>query len=299
MTFHFSRLTLSMNMEPTKLKELWLEHGFRPDKSYGQNFLMDKNVRDKLLDAYALDPDDTVVEIGPGFGVMTFETAGRCGHVYAVEKDRRICSIMAPFFADVGNITLVNADILGFDIRAIAKAPRRVKVVGNIPYCISTPIVEMLVDQKECVDSACLVMQDELADRIASPPGSRDFSSISCYVQYYTSVKKIFKISRHCFFPKPAVDSCLLRMEFLKEPSVKVGDERLFFEIIHKAFSERRKQVVNPLSSGAFLGMDKKAWMGLLTGCGIDPAKRAESLSLEDYARLTDAAKAAISKTKA
>ncbi len=288
-----------MNMEPTKLRELWLEHGFRPDKSYGQNFLMDKNVRDNLLDAYALEPEDTAVEIGPGFGVMTFEAARRCGHVYAVEKDARICSIMAPFFEEAGNITLVNADILQFDICAIAKGPRRVKVVGNIPYCISTPILERLVDKRECVDSAALVMQDELAARIASPPGSRDFGSISCYVQYYTSVKRAFKISRHCFFPKPAVDSCLLKMKFLREPSVKTGDEKLFFEIMHKAFSERRKQVVNPLSSGAFLGMDKKAWTGLLKSCGIDPSKRAESLSLEDYARLTDAAKEAINKSKA
>ena len=286
-------------MEPTKLRELWIEHGFRPDKSYGQNFLMDKNVRDKLLDAYALGQEDIVVEIGPGFGIMTFEAARRCRRVYAVEKDGRICSIMAPFFAEAGNITLVNADILGFDICAVADGPRRVKVVGNIPYCISTPIVETLVGQKGCVDSASLVMQDELADRIASPPGSRDFSSISCYVQYHTYARKIFKISGHCFFPKPAVDSCLLKMEFLREPSVKVGDEKLFFEIIHKAFSERRKQVVNPLSSGDFLGMDKKAWTELLAGCGVDPAKRAERLSLEDYARIADAARTAISKSKA
>lgn len=285
-------------MEPTKLRELWLEHGFRPEKSLGQNFLMDKNVRDKLVDAYSLEEDETVLEIGPGFGVMSLEAAKRCKRLYAVEKDERIYSIMSPFFREAGNITIFNDDILKTDICALAKDAGSIKVIGNIPYCISTPIMERLILQRKCIKSAFLVIQDELAVRIVSPPGSRDFGSISCYVQYYTSVKKVFKITKNCFFPKPVVDSCLLRMDFLKEPSVKVKDETLFFDIIHKAFSERRKQIVNPLSSESFLGMDKQAWAALLEGCGVAPTSRAEGLSLADYGRIADAALEVIGKRK-
>ena len=286
-------------MEPTKLRELWLEHGFRPEKALGQNFLMDKNVRDKLIDAYSLEEDETVLEIGPGFGVMSFEAAKRCKRFYAVEKDRRIYSIMLPFFRDAENMTVFNADILETDICALAKDSGRIKVIGNIPYCISTPIMERLILQRKCIKSAFLVMQDELAVRIVSPPGSRDFGSISCYVQYYTSIKKIFKITGNCFFPKPIVDSCLVRIDFPEEPSVRVKDEKLFFDIIHKAFSERRKQIVNPLSSDSFLGMDKRAWASLLEGCGVAPTSRAEGLSLPDYGRIADAVYEVIEKRNA
>lgn len=286
-------------MEPTRLRELWNEHGFRPEKTLGQNFLMDNNVRDKLLDAYCLDENDTALEIGPGFGVMSFEAAKRCRHLIVVEKDRRVCRIMAPFFEEARNITLVNDDVLNVDICALAAGKGPVKVIGNIPYCISTPIMERLVTHRKCVSSAYLVIQDELAARIVSPPGSRDFGSISCYIQYYTIAKKVFKISKNCFFPKPKVDSALLKLDFLPEPSVKVGDEKLFFDIMRKAFSERRKQVVNPLSSNDFLGIDKKTWIRLLEDCGVDPASRAESLSLADLGRITDAVEALIGKKKA
>lgn len=286
-------------MEPTKLRELWDEHGFRPEKSFGQNFLMDNNVRDKLIDAYLLKKNDIALEIGPGFGVMSFEAASRCRHLFVVEKDKRVCEIMAPFFEEAGNITLVNDDILNVDICALAAGKGPMKVIGNIPYCISTPIMERLIAHRKCVSSAYLVIQDELAARIVSSPGSRDFGSISCYIQYYTAAKKVFKITKSCFFPKPKVDSALLKLDFLSEPSVKVGDEKLFFDIMHKAFSERRKQVVNPLSSNGFLGIDKKTWTGLLEGCGVSPSSRAESLSLADYGRITDAVEALIGKKKA
>lgn len=286
-------------MEPTQLKELWAEHGFRPEKSLGQNFLMDKNVRDKLIDAYSLAPEDIVLEIGPGFGVMTFEAAKNCARLYAVEKDERISSIMAEYFSAAGNITLISGDILETDICALAEGGRKVKVIGNIPYCISTPIIERLVAQARCVKSACLVMQDELASRIVSPPGSRDCGSISCFVQYYARAKKVFKISKNCFFPRPAVDSCLVSFDFLEKPPVEVEDEKLFFDIVHKAFSERRKQVVNPLSSRGFLGMGKKEWADLLESCGVSTSRRAEDLSLEDYARITRAAAKVIGNRKA
>lgn len=260
---------------------------------------MDRNVRDKLVDAYELEAGESVLEIGPGFGVMSFETAKRCRHLHVVEKDERVFSIMAPFFREAGNITAYNADILETDICALAKGAGRIKVIGNIPYCISTPIIERLITSRECVKSAFLVMQDELAVRIVSPPGSRDFGSISCYVQYYTSVRKVFKITKNCFFPRPVVDSCLVRMDFPEKPSVSVRDEGLFFDIIHQAFSERRKQVVNPLSSGGFLGMDKQAWVAIFKRCGVDPASRAEAISLSSYGRISDAVLEEIGKRKA
>ncbi|MDD4013620.1 MAG: 16S rRNA (adenine(1518)-N(6)/adenine(1519)-N(6))-dimethyltransferase RsmA [Candidatus Omnitrophica bacterium] len=277
-------------MNLSDLKEIWLENSFRPEKSLGQNFLVDNNIRDKLINAYAPKNNETVVEIGPGFGMMTFRTASVCRRVIAVEKDSRICGIMEPLFIGGGNITLLNKDILEVDIAALAPPGEKMKVIGNIPYCISTPIIDALISSRRSVASAYLVMQDELVDRIVSPPGSREHGSISCFVQYFTKAKKAFRISRNCFFPRPAVDSSLLALEFLPEPSVKVSDEKLFFTVIRRAYSERRKRVINPLSAGGFLGMDKKDWERIFTNCRVDPLARAEDLTLEEFARISDAA---------
>ncbi|MBD3380481.1 MAG: ribosomal RNA small subunit methyltransferase A [Candidatus Omnitrophica bacterium] len=276
-------------MDLRNLKSVWKEIGFRPDRSLGQNFLIDKNVRKKILDNLRLKGDETVLEIGPGFGMMTFELAGSAGELIAVEKDRRICSVMRPFFKDAGNIRLVNGDIMKTDIAGlIGGRASRVVVYGNVPYYISTPIIGKVIEEGKGVDSFFVVIQEELADRLTAPPGSRTYGSVSCYVQYHTKPRKVMRVKKNCFYPVPKVDSALLEMELVPEKTVKPADPQLMFLIIRKAFSQRRKKLVNPLSGGGIRGIDKKGWIQILQGAGLDPSSRAEDLSLSDYAAISD-----------
>ncbi|MEA3489117.1 MAG: 16S rRNA (adenine(1518)-N(6)/adenine(1519)-N(6))-dimethyltransferase RsmA [Candidatus Omnitrophota bacterium] len=271
-----------------ELKAIWKEHGFRPEKRLGQNFLIDKNVRDKIINTLPAAKDKTLVEIGAGFGVMTFALAERCGKLVAIEKDRRILEIIEPFFAGKENVRLVHNDVLQADICGFARPGERIAVFGNIPYYISTPIIEKMIDQKRCIDSVFLMMQEELVDRIVSSPGTKRYGSVSCYVQYHTVPEKLFRINKNSFYPRPRVGSCLLKLRMLQKPGIDVKDEKLMFDIIHKAFSQRRKKMINPLSDGGVRSMDRGRWTEVFSECGIDTSNRAEDLSLADYAKLAD-----------
>ncbi len=275
-------------MDLSELKILWKEHAFRPIKRFGQNFLIDKNVRDNILKCTTIGADDVVVEIGPGFGVMSFKIAGMCKKLYAIEKDKKICAIIKPLFREKENITLISGDILEADLSGFAETGEKIKVYGNIPYNITTPIIQSIINNRACIKEAILVMQEEYAVRLTAQPGSKDYGSISCYVQFYTRVKRFFRISRNSFYPSPKVDSCLLGMEILPEPSIKVRDEQLMFRIIRQAFSQRRKKVLNPLSHNMFLNIDKVEWGEIFKASDVDPALRAEDLSLADYAKIAD-----------
>ncbi|MFH1552499.1 MAG: rRNA adenine dimethyltransferase family protein, partial [Candidatus Omnitrophota bacterium] len=190
----------------------------------------------------------------------------------------------------------VHADILDADLCSLTGGKERIIVFGNIPYYISTPVIAKMIEQRECIEALYIVIQEELANRIVSPPGSKEYGAISCFIQFYTDPKKIFRIKRNSFHPRPKVDSCLLKLEMLRTPSVLVMDEELMFKIIRKAFSERRKKIINPLSNKRFMSMDKSGWGEIFKSCGIDESNRAETLSLSDYARLADAV--AVSKDK-
>ncbi|MFH1305352.1 MAG: 16S rRNA (adenine(1518)-N(6)/adenine(1519)-N(6))-dimethyltransferase RsmA [Candidatus Omnitrophota bacterium] len=275
-------------MDLKELREIWREHGFRPKKKLGQNFLIDKNVRDNLLRSISPKAGGTVIEIGAGFGVMSFLVSERCGKLIAVEKDTRICGIMESRFKRKGNITLLVADILDVDLCAFTEKRKRATVFGNIPYYVSTPIIEKIITSRKCVDEAYLVMQEELADRIVSAPGTRACGAISFFVQFYTKPEKLFRIKKNSFYPTPNVGSCLLKLRILRKPSTPVKDERLMFALIRKAFSERRKKIINPLSGKGFMSIEKGTWEEVLRRCGIDAASRAENLSLADYAKMAD-----------
>ncbi len=275
-------------MNLTQLKTLWREHDFRPNKKLGQNFLIDNNVRDNILKTLPVTENDTLIEIGPGFGVMTFEAARLCGKLYAVEKDEKICSIMKPFYEKSANIELICKDVLDVEISSFSKEGGKILILGNLPYYITTPIIEKIIENKKLIRNAYVVVQDELADRIVASPGSRVFGSITCFIQFHANVKKLFKIKKNSFYPRPKVDSCLLAIEVLEEPSVSVKDEKLMFDVIHKCFSQRRKKIINPLSHTNFLGFDRDKWNEIITSCGIDPSSRAEQLSLKDYAKITN-----------
>ncbi|MFH1799029.1 MAG: 16S rRNA (adenine(1518)-N(6)/adenine(1519)-N(6))-dimethyltransferase RsmA [Candidatus Omnitrophota bacterium] len=275
-------------MELTQLKQLWQAHDFRPKKRMGQNFLIDKNVRDKIIGALCLTKESTVIEVGPGFGVMSLELADKCEKLFAVEKDKRICEIMAPIFESRKNITFFCDDILNVDFSAVTHNCENLIIFGNIPYYISTPLMVKVIEARKYVKSVFIVIQDDLARRITANPGSKTYGSISCFIQFYTSCKRLFTITNNCFYPRPQVESCLLKLEILPHGSVEVQDEELLFKIIRKAFSQRRKKVINSLSDKDFLSLNKAKWEDILKKCKINPSTRAENLSLQDYATLTN-----------
>lgn len=276
-------------MDIKQIKELSKINGFRPNKSLGQNFLVDNNVKNKIIGCMPDLGELTVIEIGPGFGMMTFDISEKCKKLIAIEKDNRLCDIMGPMFKEKGNIDLICQDILKTDLASLAEnEEKKFLVYGNVPYYITTPIIEKMINARRFVRDLFMVVQEDLADRLVAGHGSRIYGSISCFVQYYTKPEKVFRIGANCFSPRPKVSSCLLKLGFLEEPSVKVIDEELLFRITRGAFSQRRKKAVNPLSHMKIMGMDRDAWVEVFNKAGIDPAKRAEGISLSDYALLAD-----------
>jgi 16S rRNA (adenine1518-N6/adenine1519-N6)-dimethyltransferase len=223
--------------------------------------------------------EDTVLEIGPGRGAMTPLIAQGAGRVICVEIDKQLIPGLESKLSGTGNTTVINADFLDFDITRLGK---RLKIFGNIPYYITTPIIERLVACRQSVDTAYLTVQKEFAKRICAAPGTKEYGSFSCYVQYYCQPAILFTISRNSFFPVPKVDSAFVRLRMRKEPAVKVSDEATLFAIIRAAFGQRRKTLRNALGPLVPAGRLEKFFR-----CrGIDPRVRAEKLSLEDFASL-------------
>ena len=274
-------------MNLNELKNLWKEKGFRPTKRMGQNFLYDGNVRSKLVSF--LDPadSDVIVEIGPGFGSMTFDLIKKCRSLFVIEKDRKICEIMTPILEKFPQVTLIQDDIMNVDLSCFVSAGKKITVYGNIPYNISTPLVEKVINGRHFINNVYFVMQEEVVDRIIAGPGTKDYGSLSCYVQYYTRPKKLMRIKKNSFYPVPKVESAMLKMEISETPTINVVNESLFFKIIRKAFGQRRKKAINPLISAFAPDISKEEWERSFLDCGIDILNRAENLSLEDFSRLT------------
>ena len=273
-----------------ELRELFTRHRFRPLKRLGQNFLIDGNVKDKIIGAASVSKDDTVIEIGPGFGALTYDLAQDAGEVFAVEKDKALYKILSEgALGKASNVHLICGDIVDTDIEAIAGS-KKVKIVGNLPYYATTPIIVFLIENRRFIKNATLTVQREVAVRLTSDPGTKEYGSISCFVQYYARLRYVHTITRECFYPHPEVDSSALRFDMLDSPSVSVADEELFFRIIRKAFNQRRKTIINSLTSKA-LGTiaSKDALLTALETARISPSARPETLGLQDFADITRA----------
>ena len=268
-----------------QLMALWKEHDFKPTKRLGQNFLIDKNIKDKILKNLELKSSDTVIEIGAGFGELTLDLARLTKEVFATEKDRKIAKILNDSLELPRNVVLLEKDFLDVNLEEIAKY-KKIIIYGNIPYYVTSPILEKLFNNIAHIKSIYLVVQKEIADRILATPHSRNIGRLSLYVQYYTEPKRIFKIGKGCFHPSPQVESVFLKLDVLKKRKIQVGNEDLFFRVIKKAYSQRRKTVLNSLSG---MGIEKSALSNLLNKAGINPLARAEDLSLQDFAHLANA----------
>lgn len=280
-------------MELTNIKvirELFERHGFSFTKSLGQNFLINPAVCPKIAELGGAKPGVCALEIGTGVGVLTKELAERCDKVIAIEIDTSLKPILEETLADYDNIEIVFADVMETDITALLaeKAGGLETVVcANLPYYITSPVIMRVLESRLPISAMTVMVQKEAADRICAKPGSRDCGAISCAVSYYSEPKLLFKVGRGSFMPSPNVDSAVIRLDVKPAPDIPPEEEKMLFRIIRTSFSQRRKQIANPLS--AELHISKTDLSELMEGCGIKPTARAEELTLEDFSRLTKA----------
>lgn len=268
------------------------KYGFKNAKSLGQNFLNDMGVIEAIIEGSQIGPEDLVIEIGPGMGVLTAAAAEFAGKVVAVEIDTRLMPVLKETLAGYFNITVLNQDIMKTDLPALiaehfdADGEGKVRIVGNIPYYITTPILMMLLESRVEAETITLMMQKEVADRIEAQPGSRTYGALSVAVSYYCSVERIADVPKECFSPPPKVDSAVLCMTRRKEPPVPVTDEKLFFDIVKAGFGKRRKTLTNALTGLHELTKDDAK--EILEKAGVAPSRRAETLDLQEFALIAE-----------
>ena len=276
---------------PHNTIEVLQRHNFTIQKKFGQNFLIDPRVLEKIIRAAAITEEDWVLEIGPGIGTMTQYLAEQAGEVTAVEIDRCLIPILEETLSAYSNVTIINADILKMDLKELAEEKakgRPVKVVANLPYYITTPIVMGLFESHMPLKSVTVMVQKEVADRMQAGPGSKDYGALSLAVQYYARPEIAANVPPNCFLPRPNVGSAVIRLLRHESAPVKVRDEKKMFRIIRAAFNQRRKTLANSLGNAPDLGISKERAASALEELQLAPAVRGEALSLEQFAALSD-----------
>ena len=266
-------------------------YGFNFQKKYGQNFLIDTHVLDKIIGAAQIGPDDFVLEIGPGIGTMTQYLAEAAREVVAVEIDTKLIPILQDTLKEYDNVTVLNEDILKVDIRKIAEEKnggKPIKVVANLPYYITTPIIMGLFESEVPLDSITVMVQKEVADRMQVGPGTKDYGALSLAVQYYAEPYIVANVPPNCFIPRPAVGSAVIRLTRYQEKPVKVSDASFMFKTIRASFNQRRKTLQNGLYNSSELRIPKEKTVAALEEMGLTPTIRGEKLSLEEFAQLSD-----------
>ncbi|NLK97931.1 MAG: 16S rRNA (adenine(1518)-N(6)/adenine(1519)-N(6))-dimethyltransferase RsmA [Epulopiscium sp.] len=277
---------------PSKTKEILNKYPFVFRKKYGQNFLIDSHVLNKIIKGAQITEEDCVLEIGPGIGSLTQVLSQHAKKVIAVEIDDQLIPILKDTLGEYSNIKLIHGDILKIDLKKLIEEEndnKPIKVVANLPYYITTPIIMELLENKLPVSSITIMVQKEVAQRLAASPGSKDYGTISVAVQYYSKPCLIANVPHNCFIPRPNVDSAVIHLEVLNEPTVSVKDEELFFKIIKAAFSQRRKTLINCLFNQNTVSISKEEMAVLLKEIGLEENIRGEMLSIYDFAKLTDA----------
>lgn len=277
-----------MNLEQ-ETRYILNKYNAHANKGYGQNFLIDQNVVDGIIEKAEVNKDDLIIEIGPGLGNLTSPLLENAGKVICIELDPKMVSILTDRFSLYNNFELINDDVLKVDLNKIIEENsnfKSAKVVANLPYYITTPIIMKLLEDKLNLESITVMVQKEVAERLADRPGGKEVGSITYSINYYTDPEIIISVPRDSFIPAPNVDSAVIKLDVLKEPKVKVLDEELFFKIIKFSFLQKRKTLINSLSNSGLIPKDLLEEM--LNDLGIDLRVRAEQLSLEEFAKMTD-----------
>ena len=277
--------------DPKKTIEVIQKYQFAFQKRFGQNFLIDAHVLEKIVSAAGITKDDCVLEIGPGIGTMTQYLAESAGQVIAVEIDTNLLPILADTLKDYSNVKVINQDILKVDIKELVKEynnGRPIKVVANLPYYITTPIIMGLFESNVPIDNITVMVQKEVADRMQVGPGSKDYGALSLAVQYYASPYIVANVPPNCFIPRPNVGSAVIRLTRYQEPPVQVKDPKLMFKLIRASFNQRRKTLQNGLNNSPEISFSKEEITKAIESLGVSPSVRGEALSLEQFAQLAN-----------
>lgn len=277
---------------PSATKEIINKYSFAFQKKFGQNFLIDSNVLESIIRGAEITKDDFVLEIGPGIGTMTQYLCEAARQVVAVEIDKMLIPILEDTLSEYDNVEVINQDVLKVDIKSLAEEKNNgkpIKVVANLPYYITTPIIMGLFESGVPIDSITIMVQKEVADRMQTGPGSKDYGALSLAVQFYATAKVILNVSATCFMPRPNVDSAVIKLTRHKEPTVNVADEKLMFKIIRASFNQRRKTLVNGLKNSPELSFSKEQIVKAMEKIGKPETIRGEALTLEEFAELANA----------
>ena len=276
---------------PQKTIEVLQKYDFSFQKKFGQNFLIDTHVLDKIISAAHITKEDMVLEIGPGIGTMTQYLAEAAGKVIAVEIDRNLIPILEDTLSEYNNVRVINEDVLKLDLRKLAdeeNGGKAIKVVANLPYYITTPIIMGLFENHVPVESITVMVQKEVADRMQTGPGNKDYGALSLAVQYYAEPYIVANVPPNCFMPRPKVGSAVIRLTRHKEPPVEVKDEKLMFDIIRASFNQRRKTLANGLNNSDKITCSKEIITKAIEKLGKGASVRGEALSLQEFASLSN-----------
>ncbi len=283
---------------PSTIEAIKEKHRFQLSKSLGQNFITDKNVIERIVEGAGPTEDDLVIEIGPGIGVLTAEAAQQAAKVVAIEIDSKLIPILDETLAEYDNVEVINQDILKTDLNGIIDEQRAkgsfsgdVKIIGNLPYYITTPIIMHILENSIRAESITVMMQKEVADRIKASPGNKTYGAISAAVQYYCEVEQVVSVPKEVFVPRPKVDSAVLKLTIRDKKPVDLIDEKAFFACIKSGFGQRRKTLLNSLT-GTY-GLPKDEIRRILEEAGIDPVRRAETLDMNEFAAIANGVAAA------
>ncbi|WP_075979819.1 16S rRNA (adenine(1518)-N(6)/adenine(1519)-N(6))-dimethyltransferase RsmA [Bacillus massilinigeriensis] len=278
---------------PIRTRAILEKYGFSFKKSLGQNFLIDTNILKRIVEHAELTPSSGAIEIGPGIGALTEQLARQSKKVVAFEIDQRLLPILRDTLSPYPNVKVLNEDILKADIKSVINEEfsemADLMVVANLPYYVTTPIIMKLLEEKIPIRGIVVMLQKEVADRISAKPGTKDYGSLSIAVQYYTKAETVMIVPKTVFVPQPNVDSAVIRLTVRKEPIAQVKDEDFFFQITRASFAQRRKTLLNNLTSQLTNGKEKKSEiLTALEKAEIEPSRRGETLSIEEFARLSD-----------
>lgn len=277
-----------MNLEK-ETKFIMNKYNITANKNYGQNFLIDENVVETIVEKSEVNKDDLVIEIGPGLGNLTKYLLDYAGKVICIELDIKVLKILKDRFSLYDNFELVHNDVLKVDLKKLIEDNsnfKSVKVVANLPYYITTPIIMKLLEDRLDLASITVMVQKEVALRLTETPGGKETGAITYSINYYTNPSIVLEVSKECFIPSPKVDSAVIKLDILKNPKVNICDETLFFKIIKAAFLQKRKTLINSLSNNGIA--DKTFLEEMLSNLNIDSRIRAEKLTLEDFAKITE-----------
>lgn len=276
---------------PTNTLAVINKHEFAFQKKFGQNFLIDEGIVNRIVREAGVTKDDFVLEIGPGIGTMTQLLCEQAGGVAAVEIDTNLIPILKETLAEYDNVTIINEDILKVDIKKLAEEKnggKPIKVVANLPYYITTPIIMGLFESNVPIDSITVMVQKEVADRMQVGPGTKDYGALSLAVQYYSKPQVVINVPPECFIPRPNVGSAVIRLTRYKEPPVKVRDEKLMFKLIRASFNQRRKTLANGLNNSPEINFSKEEITAAIESLHKGPSIRGEALTLSEFAALSD-----------